>query len=146
MIPSRTKALGFQIAGLIAMLVALLDDSYLHLPFPLFVAVAVTGIVCLILSYRLRRAAQSRPTSITLRQKHQRFALLVAAALLGCILVAFLPGGVTSHLSLTTWVVSTLGALTFAIAILAWKIYFSRGSTRNGPNQSLQPTAGRSDE
>ena len=140
------KALVLQIAGLVAMLLALLDDSYMHMPFPLFVSVITTGIVCLFASYRLRRPTQSRPTSITLRQKHQRFAILVAAALLGCILVAFLPGGVTSHLSLTTWVVSTLGAFTFTIAILAWKIYFSRGSTRNGPNQPLQPTAGRSDE
>jgi uncharacterized membrane protein len=144
--PPRAKALALQIAGLLAMFLALLDDSYLHMPFLLFATVAITGIVCLIVSYRLRRATQSRPTSITLCQKHQRFAILVAAALLGCILVAFLPGGVTSHLSLTTWVVSTLGAFTFSIAILAWKIYFSRGSTRNGPNQPLQPTAGRFDK
>jgi uncharacterized membrane protein YedE/YeeE len=128
------------------MLLALLDSSYLHMPFPLFIAVAVTGLVCLILSYRLRRGAQSRPASVTLRQKHQRFALLVAAALIGCILVAFLPASGMSHLSLTTRVLSTLGALAFAIAILAWKTYLSRAATSNGPNQPLQPTAGRSDE
>ena len=76
------KALVLQIAGLVAMLLALLDDSYLHMPFPLFVSVITTGIVCLFASYRLRRPTQSRPTSITLRQKHQRFAILVAAAFL----------------------------------------------------------------
>jgi phosphate starvation-inducible membrane PsiE len=146
MIPPRTKALALQIAGLIAMLLALLDDSYLHMPFLLFVAVAVTGIVCLILSYRLRRATHCRPASIILRQKHQRFALFVAAALLGCILVSFLPASGTSHLSPTARVLSSLGAMAFVIAILAWKIYFSRATPRNGPNQSLQPTAGRSDD
>ena len=142
----HTKAIALQVTGLVAMLLALLDDSYLHMPFPVFVAVVISGIVCLLVSYRLRRATQSRPQSITLRQKHQRFAILVAAALFGCILVSFLPASGTSHLSPKIRMLSSVGAMAFAIAILAWKIYFSRRSTRNGPNQSLQPTAGRFDE
>ena len=146
MTPPRTKALVLQIVGLTAMLLALLDDSYLHMPFPLFVAVAIIGVVCLILSYKLRRATQPRSAPVTSRQKHQRFALFLAAALLGCILVAFLPGSGTPHLSPTTRVLTGLGVITFVTAILVWKIYFYRGTTRNGPNQSLQPTAGRSDD
>ena len=141
-----TKARALQIAGLVAMLLALLDDSYLHMPFALFVSVAIIGIICLIVSYRLRRATQSRPASVTLRQKHQRFALFLAAALLGCILVAFLPASGTFHLSPTTRILTGLGTIAFIVGILVWRIYFSRDNIRNGPNQSLQPTAGRSDD
>jgi hypothetical protein len=63
MTPSLKKARALQIAGITALFLALLDDSYLHFSPGLFALLMVTAIAFFIISYRIRRGASLRKGS-----------------------------------------------------------------------------------
>ena len=111
------------------------------MPGPVFAAVVVGGIVCLIVSYRMWRRSNSTATPVPMTQKHRRFALFLDAALFGSIIAWFLPAGSTYRLPPTTRGLIAVGTVVFVIAVLIWKIYFPRGKPQTEPDKSLERTA-----
>ena len=131
MTPPIGKTQGLWIIGIIAMLVALIGDSYLHLSLPVLAAVGAVAIVCFMLSYRAARPVQRPSAPVPLRRKHQRFAILFAAVLVGFILGSFVLPTHTPRLSLATRVLIDVSLLPTLTGILVWQVYFRRGKDRS---------------
>jgi hypothetical protein len=126
MTPATRKTQTLLIIGVIAMLAALIGDSYLHLSFAVLAALVAVAVVCFLLSNRAARRVQFTSPPVPLRRRHQRFAIFFGAALIGCILGSFVLPVKNAHFSLTTRMLIALASLLTATAILAWKIYFPR--------------------
>src|SRR5207245_10559781 len=101
MTSSTTKARFLQAVGLIALLVALANDAYLHLSLPLLAVVVVVGSACLVIRYRMGRGARVSTELTPLSKKHRQFAILFGIALLVCIGAAIFPDTHMAHLSLS---------------------------------------------
>ncbi|HEV2045055.1 MAG TPA: hypothetical protein VGQ95_00475 [Chthoniobacterales bacterium] len=126
MTPATKRTHPLLIIGSVALLVSILGDSYLHLPTLLVVGVLLFAIACMILGTRAaRRQAPTSPPA-SLRQKHQRFAILFAAVLVGCIFGSFVLPVQNAQFSLTTRVLIALASLLTATGILVWGVYFRR--------------------
>ncbi len=123
MTSSLKKARALQIAGIAAVLLALLDDSYLHLPGPLFALLVVAGIACFAISYWMRRHSTPAPAVLTMAQKHRAFVIFLALGLLGCAVAEFLLPSPTPHLSPVTRVLIGASTVALIVGILIWRIY-----------------------
>jgi len=126
MTPPTKRTHPLVIIGSVVLLVGILGDSYLHLPTFLVIGVLLFAIVCMVLGSRAarRQAPWSPPASP--RQKHQRFAVLFAAVLVGCIFGEFALPAQNARFSLTTRVLIALASLLTATGMLVWGVYVRR--------------------
>jgi hypothetical protein len=127
MTPATKRTHPLLIIGSVALLAGILGDSYLHLPTPVVMAVLLFAILCMILGIRAARRHASPVPPMPLRQKHQRFAILFGAVLVGCVISSFLLPVQNAQFSLTTRVLIALASLLTATGILIWGVYFRRG-------------------
>jgi len=127
MTPATKRTQPLLIIGSVLLLIGIVGDSYLHLPTTVVMGILLFAIVCMIFGIRAARRQASSSPPMPLRRKHQRFAILFAAVLVGCILGSFVLPVQNAQFSLTTRVLIVLASLLTATGILIWGVYFRRG-------------------
>ena len=119
--------------GMILFPAGLVSDAFLHLPRIVSLAFLGGAFVCMLLGVRAMRRQQRDAPPVPVDQRHKRFAMIFVAALVGCIIGAFMIPVENAHFSFTTRALIALGSLLIATAASAWAIYFRRDKP---PNQT----------
>jgi hypothetical protein len=129
----RKPASPILLIGMILFPAGLVSDAFLHLPRIVSFVLLGGAFVCMLLGLRAMRRQQRDAPPVPVDQRHKRFAMIFVAALVGCIIAAFMIPVENAHFSFLTRALIALGSFVIVTGATAWAIYFRRGKP---PNQT----------